>query len=1604
MAKLQKSVQKQNLHTFRVLINDTDPSSTYFQVREIKDVLHSGKNAFLIVGSEMLDPGTEVLIEILDIDGNPIFLQAIARYAEGRARVISIEVYEDTPPGPATLTILGSARTDEKGNSIPDGWRNSYNVKWTKKLNVDPLRVNDTKIRLYNQPTLDVVEILAPFRKSIIPALTLNGPGDYLAGTEFGLFVSKPLSGSTATDTQLLSTGSTGGILSRSMEDGTVQLFFTSSQFPDGASFTGSIDAVINTATAFLIDLEGSEDFPLGKSLFTPFYSISFQEDPVFTNTELTRSYADANLAKLQTFSGDVQRAKFYVKSVDSQGDFELVLDTKLASTILTQTASDAYGPTTQMGNIFSQSIIEDYWVAGKVTNLEPQNYKYGSPFVQPSAPEMSRSFSGLLLADDFNRPDSASLGNGWTDHESGGTVVISSNMATASAGLFQTAGGQRSTPPTSSDWIMQHNVNFEGGNGDYVGSLMSNWNGINIHSTGDGYQFQWNANSQQIFIKEWNTGIGSQKDSGVWTDPGSGWSTFRLVGETSASHLLLRAYVISASNSEDQSNDFGTAKMNTDLASPKTAANYGWVSSNAISVTDVYFICGRNISVSGLPSGWKVRIDSRASVTEDGAGNVEINVDEWALPATTLYVLDASDAEQDSITPASGIYGGDTYVFADGVTLTRNIDQLIDSLYISAPDLGNSESDTPQNYIRLNKNIDFLDELEYTFGVNILGVTDVVDNEGKVEIYLSGSAFPIDNQPLGILLATYEVEGGKTRRLYSDQKVNFVPSTDGFGVLNFVIYGGRWYFSDISIISSFEDGFNPDEAEFLIPVTGKRFENLQFKVELFDPNNNFLPIDVLSDTVLFDGGNTLVRGADHRIEGTLTVAPSESGVTVTAEGWMSASIFQTGESAIYLGSGELFNSNTGFLVGQSGSNDSPFISVGDKLLGYVDDETGEFELIISGNITLLSGTIRADQIIANHLSDITGNLGEVIVGRIRSPSNDAGILLGGAEYSSSVVPSAWKDYVNLAATGSQKWLYSAGPDGSGSSFFVDDSGSAYFGGEIQSEFAEISQQLLAPLYKSQTGSARVEIFSDPADPGQDLLRVYDEADFPLAQIGKYTISSGSAGGAQSDIIWDQASGSEGASEPTVGIEWLADGFNARNTLVGTLPASDTLYTVRFGLRLDNSGAAPEAGGSADVTAYGQLQYKLNAGSWTSIGSAKSIRDLVIGGHNGTDQSEFYETVATVPGVSGGDTLIFRIRCGISRTDTGDVPPYIAFAYTFGQTEAAEGITWNTTGTKPASRFNLRLHQRISASVPQAHFRMEPSGTVLPAANEGQQGEFIYVLDIGPYYHDGESWKPFGSGSTGGAAGSGTPGKLAKWDTAITLKDSIVTEAGDQLTVAGGVTASLGFSGDGSAITGLISASHALLADSASYVAGADVAGAVSLADTGSYVTASAIDGTVATALSASYALTSSFAASASYALTSSFAISASHAEAADSADLATSAVTALTASSADTASFLDPEAYTSPRPIKTVVAVYDVVPGDFTLVGNSVAGDVNVRLPDAEIFKGREINIIKSQAGNFVHVIASGSDTIIGNVTKSLTDQYQALTIQPSGTIWWVI
>ena len=139
----------------------TDTSLTsedIFKITEFPLRLTAGKNLFKLQGNaENLKIGSNIECEVLDSNGDAIYSELLSYIDEDKSRVFAIYVYEDTPPGPATVTLIGEVSRINNIN-IPEDWRNKINVKWSRQLPTNPTAPNESEIIFNIEPTVTISE------------------------------------------------------------------------------------------------------------------------------------------------------------------------------------------------------------------------------------------------------------------------------------------------------------------------------------------------------------------------------------------------------------------------------------------------------------------------------------------------------------------------------------------------------------------------------------------------------------------------------------------------------------------------------------------------------------------------------------------------------------------------------------------------------------------------------------------------------------------------------------------------------------------------------------------------------------------------------------------------------------------------------------------------------------------------------------------------------------------------------------------------------------------------------------------------------------------------------------------------------------------------------------------------------------------------------------------------------------------------------------------------------------------------------------------------------------------------------------------------------
>jgi len=141
-----------NLLGRSVDINDTSYRSDYFIVSDLNSTFTSGKNFFTVNGSNKLKPNAAILLEVIDSEGGVLYYETAKdgyfKYSDTTDLIIGVHVYDATPSGFGTLTLLG---TTVDGKS----------VRWSTNIKINPSLDNSSRVVFLNTPDIQVSEFFS---------------------------------------------------------------------------------------------------------------------------------------------------------------------------------------------------------------------------------------------------------------------------------------------------------------------------------------------------------------------------------------------------------------------------------------------------------------------------------------------------------------------------------------------------------------------------------------------------------------------------------------------------------------------------------------------------------------------------------------------------------------------------------------------------------------------------------------------------------------------------------------------------------------------------------------------------------------------------------------------------------------------------------------------------------------------------------------------------------------------------------------------------------------------------------------------------------------------------------------------------------------------------------------------------------------------------------------------------------------------------------------------------------------------------------------------------------------------------------------------------
>jgi len=417
------------LENISVLIEDTNPSSTYFNITNLPEVLPVGKTAFSIDPPEaLLKKSSNVKIQLKDCNGNPVYVEIpsdpfIPQFASGyidpgaTSLLISIAIYGDTPVGFGELIIVGEAEkivspldSSVQTATIPPDWQGVYNVRWSKKIMLDKNQPNSSRTIFYETPQVAVTEIQQTYLSQVYAAskiVTLSGSMHYQAGGQYA---------------NIFADG--GFQFTRDMVGGVIN--FPSPNVPDASyffsyggklgPFTTYISSVVNSGQATVSDIYTASyhqfssmdtDAQKKRGLVSAFvsspFTMSYNSAPSYTTSPNFKSFAKFDITGLDTFSGYVYRVKVFKKSDGSVGDWKLVTEKNMD---VTELLYDPYTtPDAQFYGVFAGlQTFKNYWTTS--------SFDFKGNAVSTYAPTMS--FNSDMLLDGIELLSNADTVSGY--------------------------------------------------------------------------------------------------------------------------------------------------------------------------------------------------------------------------------------------------------------------------------------------------------------------------------------------------------------------------------------------------------------------------------------------------------------------------------------------------------------------------------------------------------------------------------------------------------------------------------------------------------------------------------------------------------------------------------------------------------------------------------------------------------------------------------------------------------------------------------------------------------------------------------------------------------------------------------------------------------------------------------------------------------------------------------------------------------------------------------------------------------------------------------------------------------------------------------------
>jgi hypothetical protein len=417
---LVKKRNKRGLSSLQTRFIDFSKNSPeFFNISFMPEQFTSGKNVFKFrPNTKNLNTTKKINIEVLDVNGNPIYHDVLPYKESDGSLVVTVYIYEETPPGDCSITFIATATRDQVLRIIPSSEVTNDNFKYQDKIYVDPEKKNDSEIIYIQPPSISIKEK----KFSIVEETFPTGTNKIFSYSATGSYYLRD-------DTPILNARVTP--FYKYFTDGILKFPTLGSDYQPTANFTpvsfSYETTIVDVISPIEMELEdklkiyGDPDkVQTVTSVRTQPYEVTFSYTPSRRLiTQNINSYAQIDISGLQPDSGDVNRIKVFAKSTfKPKSEYELLYDAEiLPNNVLVDTgsklieypigafsANETYyyaGPSGSQLHNFSGL---NYWGVSKLTSSGPTGsilldsiYIFDGLEIVPNTP-MSESSELLLV------------------------------------------------------------------------------------------------------------------------------------------------------------------------------------------------------------------------------------------------------------------------------------------------------------------------------------------------------------------------------------------------------------------------------------------------------------------------------------------------------------------------------------------------------------------------------------------------------------------------------------------------------------------------------------------------------------------------------------------------------------------------------------------------------------------------------------------------------------------------------------------------------------------------------------------------------------------------------------------------------------------------------------------------------------------------------------------------------------------------------------------------------------------------------------------------------------------------------------------------------